>query len=171
MPGTIYLVATPIGNLEDLSPRALAILRQVDRIACEDTRHSGRLLAHFEVDKPLLSYHEHNEQQRAAELIEFASRGENIAVISDAGMPGISDPGYRVVRAAIDAAVPVVPIPGPTAGETALAASGLPTDRYRFEGFLPSKKSARRKVLEGLAHEEATTVFLRDAPPRPRHFG
>ncbi len=167
MPGTIYLVATPIGNREDLSPRALAILRQVDRIACEDTRHSGRLLAHFEIDKPLLSYHGHNEQIRAAELIEFARRGERIAVISDAGMPGISDPGYRVVRAAIAARVPVVPIPGPTAVEAALAASGLPTDRFRFEGFLPSKKSARRKALEALIDEEATTVFY-ETPRRVR---
>ena len=163
MPGTIYLVATPIGNLEDLSPRGLAVLRQVDRIACEDTRHSGRLLAHFEIDKPLLSYHEHNEQQRAAELIERVRRGESIAVISDAGMPGISDPGYRVVRAAIESDIPVVPIPGPTAVETALAASGLPTDRFRFEGFLPSKKSARRNVLEAIRHEEATTVFYETA--------
>ena len=167
MPGTIYLVATPIGNLEDLSPRGLAVLRQVDRIACEDTRHSGKLLAHFGVDKPLVSYHEHNEQQRAAELVERVRGGESIAIISDAGMPGISDPGYRVVRAAIESDIAVVPIPGPTAIETALAASGMPTDRFRFEGFLPAKMSARRKVLEGLRHEEATTVFY-ETPRRIR---
>ncbi len=159
MPGIIYLVATPIGNLEDLSPRGLAVLRQVDRIACEDTRHSGKLLSHFGIDKPLVSYHEHNEQQRAAELVERARRGESVAVISDAGMPGISDPGYRVVRAAIESDIAVVPIPGPTAIETALAASGLPTDRFRFEGFLPAKRSARRNALEALRREEATTVF------------
>ena len=141
MTGTIYLVATPIGNLDDLSPRAVTILKQVDRIACEDTRHSGKLLRHFKIDKPLLSYHEHNENKRAQDLTRMARRGEQIAVICDAGMPGISDPGYRVVRAAIDQGVPIIPIPGPTAVETALAASGLPTDRFRFEGFLPSKKS------------------------------
>ncbi len=167
MPGTIYLVATPIGNLEDLSPRGLAVLRKVDRIACEDTRHSGKLLAHFGIDKPLVSYHEHNEQQRAKELVAAALAGEHIAVISDAGMPAISDPGYRVVRAAIESNIRVAPIPGPTAIETALAASGLPTDRFRFEGFLPAKKSARRKVLEALRYEEATTVFY-ETPRRIR---
>ena len=171
MPGIIYLVATPIGNLEDLSPRGLSVLRQVDRIACEDTRHSGKLLAHFEIDKPLLSYHEHNERQRAAELIERVRRGESIAVISDAGMPAISDPGYRVVRAAIESDIPVVPIPGPTAIETALAASGLPTDRFRFEGFLPSKKSARRKALEALRHEGSDDGILRDTAAHPRNVG
>jgi len=158
MTGTIYLVATPIGNLDDLSPRAITVLKQADRIACEDTRHSGKLLRHFEIDKPLLSYHEHNENKRAKELIRMACNGEKIAVICDAGMPGISDPGYRVVHAAIDAGVPIVPIPGPTAVATALAASGLPTDRFRFEGFLPSKKSLRRKALEALKYERSTTI-------------
>ena len=165
MRGAIYLVATPIGNLEDWSPRALAVLRQADRIACEDTRRSGRLLARFKIDKPLSSYHEHNERTRAAELVELAGRGERIAVVSDAGMPGISDPGYRIVRAAIEADIPVVPIPGPTAVETALAASGLATDRFRFEGFLPSRKAARRRALQALESEKATTVFY-EAPHR-----
>jgi len=159
MTGTIYLVATPIGNLDDLSPRAVTILKQVDRIACEDTRHSGKLLRHFKIDKPLLSYHEHNENKRAQDLTRMARRGEQIAVICDAGMPGISDPGYRVVRAAIDQGVPIIPIPGPTAVETALAASGLPTDRFRFEGFLPSKKSLRRKAIEILKYERSTTIY------------
>ena len=154
MPGTIYLVATPIGNLEDLSPRGLAVLRQVDRIACEDTRHSGKLLAHFGVDKPLVSYHEHNEQQRAAELVERVRGGESIAIISDAGMPGISDPGYRVVRAAIESDIAVVPIPGPTAIETALAASGMPTDRFPLRGLLAREnvsaaQGARRSQARG----------------------
>lgn len=159
MTGTIYLVATPIGNLDDLSSRAVTILKQADRIACEDTRHSGKLLRHLKIDKPLLSYHEHNENKRAQDLTRMARGGEKIAVICDAGMPGISDPGYRVVRAAIEQGVPVVPIPGPTAVETALAASGLPTDRFRFEGFLPSKKSLRRKALEALKHERSTTIY------------
>ena len=165
MAGTIYLVATPLGNLEDITLRALRILKEVDLIACEDTRHTGRLLSHFEIKKPLLSYHEHNEAERAAELVHRARQGESIAVVSDAGMPGISDPGYRVVQEAIAAGVTVVPVPGPVAAEAALAASGLPTEAFRFGGFLPAKKTQRRKALEALMQETATLIFY-EAPHR-----
>ena len=165
MPGTIYLVATPLGNLEDITLRALRILKEVDLIACEDTRHTRRLLNHFDIRKRLLSYHEHNETRRAAELVREARQGKNIAVVSDAGMPAIADPGYRVVTEAIAAGVPVVPIPGPVAVETALAASGLPTDAFRFGGFLPAKKTQRRKTLRAMAHSTATLVFY-EAPHR-----
>ena len=165
MPGTIYLVATPLGNLEDITLRALRILKEVDLIACEDTRHTRRLLNHFDIHKRLLSYHEHNETRRAAELVREARQGKNIAVVSDAGMPAIADPGYRVVTEAIAAGVPVVPIPGPVAVETALAASGLPTDAFRFGGFLPAKKTQRRKTLRAMAHSTATLVFY-EAPHR-----
>jgi 16S rRNA (cytidine1402-2'-O)-methyltransferase len=165
MPGAIYLVATPIGNLEDITLRALRILREAGVIACEDTRHTRKLLTHFDIRKPLVSYHEHNEAQRAAELVERARRGETVAVVSDAGTPGISDPGFRVVRAAIEAGVPVVSIPGPAAALSALAASGLPTDSFRFAGFLPAKKSQRRKAIESLQSESATLIFY-EAPHR-----
>ena len=165
MPGTIYLVATPLGNLEDITLRALRILKEVDLIACEDTRHTRRLLNHFDIHKRLLSYHEHNETRRAAELVREARQGKNIALVSDAGMPAIADPGYRVVTEAIAAGVPVVPIPGPVAVETALAASGLPTDAFRFGGFLPAKKTQRRKTLRAMAHSTATLVFY-EAPHR-----
>jgi 16S rRNA (cytidine1402-2'-O)-methyltransferase len=165
MAGAIYLVATPIGNLEDITLRALRTLREADVIACEDTRHTRKLLAHFEIRKPLLSYHEHNEAQRAAELVERAQRGEAVAVVSDAGTPGISDPGFRVVRAAIDASVPVISVPGPVAAISALAASGLPTDSFRFAGFLPAKKSQRRKALESLQSEDVPLI-LYEAPRR-----
>ena len=165
MAGAIYLVATPIGNLEDITLRALRTLREADVIACEDTRHTRKLLAHFEIRKPLLSYHEHNEAQRAAELVERAQRGEAVAVVSDAGTPGISDPGFRVVRAAIDAGVPVISVPGPVAAISALAASGLPTDSFRFVGFLPAKKSQRRKALESLQSEDVPLI-LYEAPRR-----
>ena len=170
MPGTIYLVATPLGNREDITLRALRILKEVDLIACEDTRHTGRLLRHLEIDrseirKPLVSYHEYNEAERTAELVERARKGESIAVVSDAGMPGISDPGYRIVERAIAAGVDVVPVPGPVAIETALAASGLPTDSFRFGGFLPARRAQRRKALAELAHETATLVFY-EAPRR-----
>jgi 16S rRNA (cytidine1402-2'-O)-methyltransferase len=165
MDGGIYLVATPIGNLEDITLRALRTLREADVIACEDTRHTRKLLTHFEIQKPLLSYHEHNEAQRAAELVERARRGEAVAVVTDAGTPGISDPGFRVVRAAIEAGVPVVSVPGPVAAITALAASGLPTDSFRFLGFLPPKKSQRRKILESLQGEDVSLI-LYEAPRR-----
>jgi len=165
MAGAIYLVATPIGNLEDITLRALRILREADVIACEDTRHTRKLLTHFEIQKPVVSYHEHNEAQRAAELVERAQRGQSVAVVTDAGTPGISDPGFRVVRAAIVAGVAVVSIPGPVAAVTALASSGLPTDSFHFAGFLPAKKGQRRKAIEALAGIEATLVFY-EAPHR-----
>ena len=163
--GAIYLVATPLGNLEDITLRALRVLGEVDLIACEDTRHTGNLLKHFDISKPLLSFHEHNETARASDIVERASRGESIAVVSDAGMPGISDPGYRLVAEAIAAGVVVVPIPGPVALETALAASGLPTDSFRFGGFLPAKATQRRKALQALIDDTATLVFY-EAPHR-----
>ena len=163
--GAIYLVATPLGNLEDITLRALRVLGEVDLIACEDTRHTGKLLKHFDISKPLLSFHEHNETARVRDIVERASRGESIAVVSDAGMPGISDPGYRLVAEAIAAGVVVVPIPGPVALETALAASGLPTDSFRFGGFLPAKATQRRKALKALIDDTATLVFY-EAPHR-----
>ncbi|MBI3694870.1 MAG: 16S rRNA (cytidine(1402)-2'-O)-methyltransferase [Acidobacteria bacterium] len=165
MPGTIYLVATPIGNLEDITLRALRILREADLVACEDTRHTRKLLAHYQIHKPLVSYHEHNEAEQAEELVKKAAAGGRIAVVSDAGMPGISDPGYRVVQRAIERGVPVVPVPGPVAAEAALAVSGLPCEAFRFGGFLPSKPGARRKLLQSLAGETATLVFY-EAPHR-----
>lgn len=165
MAGAIYLVATPIGNLEDITLRALRILREADVIACEDTRHTRKLLTHFQIQKPLVSYHEHNEAQRAAELVDRAQRGEVVAVVSDAGTPGISDPGFRVVRAAVEAGVPVVSIPGPVAAISALAASGLPTHSFRFLGFFPAKKGPRRKAIQSLQSEDVTLV-LYEAPHR-----
>ena len=165
MTGTIYLVATPIGNLEDITLRALRVLREADLIACEDTRQTRKLLNHYQIDRPLISYHEHNEAARAQELVERAAAGSAIAVVSDAGMPGIADPGYRIVTRAIACQVPVVPIPGPVAAEAALAASGLPNESFRFGGFLPPKKYRRRKLLENLSGESATLVFY-EAPHR-----
>src|ERR671936_2482115 len=140
----LYLVATPIGNLEDITLRALRVLKEVDLIACEDTRHTRRLLDHYGIRKPTVSYHEHNERGRAAELIERLARGEAVAVVTDAGTPGISDPAYRVVTAAIERGIGVVPVPGATALVAGLVASGLPTDGFIFVGFLPPKRSARR---------------------------
>jgi 16S rRNA (cytidine1402-2'-O)-methyltransferase len=153
------LVATPIGNLEDITLRALRILREeVAAIACEDTRQSQKLLEHYQIRKPLVSYHEHNEASRTAELIEKLERGESVALISDAGTPLVSDPGYRIVKAAIERQIAVVPIPGASAVLAGLAASGLPTDEFRFIGFLPPKSGARRKALEGLTDERATVI-------------
>jgi 16S rRNA (cytidine1402-2'-O)-methyltransferase len=163
----LYLVSTPIGNLEDLTLRALRVLKEVDLIACEDTRHTRRLLDHFGVNKPTISYHEHNEQKRADELVERMLGGQSIALVSDAGTPGISDPAYRIVTAAIERGVEVVPVPGPTAMIAALVASGLPTDSFLFAGFLPNKKGARRARLEGLKSERATLIFY-EAPHRIR---
>jgi 16S rRNA (cytidine1402-2'-O)-methyltransferase len=165
MAGAIYLVATPIGNLEDITLRALRTLREADLIACEDTRHTRKLLTHFEIQKPLLSYHEHNEAERAAELVDRALRGQKIAIVSDAGTPGISDPGFRVVQRAIEAGVAVVSIPGPVAAIAALSASGLPTHSFRFAGFLPAKKGQRRKMLESLGNEPVP-IILYEAPHR-----
>ena len=143
MPGVLYVVATPIGNLEDITVRALRILRESNLIACEDTRQTRKLLDHFGISKPMVSYHDHNESSRTPELIERLQSGETIALVSDAGTPLISDPGYRVVSAAIAAGITVTPIPGPSAILTALAASGLATDSFRFCGFLPPKTQQR----------------------------
>ena len=157
--GTLYIVATPIGNLEDITLRALRVLREVDWIACEDTRQTRKLLEHFGIAKPTVSYHEHNESERAAELVEKLAGGGSGALVSDAGTPLVSDPGYRLVQAAIVAAVPVVPIPGPSATLGALSAAGLPTDAFRFCGFLPPKSSQRRKILEHVKPETGTLIF------------
>ncbi|MCS7315648.1 MAG: 16S rRNA (cytidine(1402)-2'-O)-methyltransferase [Bryobacteraceae bacterium] len=165
MCGTLYLVATPIGNLEDITLRALRILREVDLIACEDTRQTRKLLEHYGIHKPTISYHEHNEQARAEELAARLREGARIALVSDAGTPLISDPGYRLVQRAIAEGVPVEPVPGPSALLAALTASGLPTDAFRFGGYLPARPSARRKALSALREERATLVFY-EAPHR-----
>lgn len=156
--GTLYVVATPIGNLEDVSARALRILREVDRIAAEDTRRTGLLLAHYGISKPLVSYHDAVERRKAPELVEQILAGANLALVSDAGTPLLSDPGYRLVRAALDAEVPVVPIPGAAAVTALLCVSGLATDRFVFEGFLPQRPGRRRKRLEALRSEPRTVV-------------
>lgn len=158
----IFIVATPIGNLADISQRALEVLRSVDKIAAEDTRHSKQLLAHYGITTPLVTLHDHNEREVSRKLIET---GENIALISDAGTPLISDPGYHLVRYAHEMGVPVVPIPGASAVICALSASGLPTDRFCFEGFLPAKDVAREKKLQDLLYEPRTMVFY-EAPHR-----
>jgi 16S rRNA (cytidine1402-2'-O)-methyltransferase len=163
--GTLYVVATPIGNLEDITYRAVRVLKETDLIACEDTRHTARLLHHYGVDKPTISYHEHNEAARAEELVTKLQQGVNVAQVSDAGMPGISDPGYRVIKLAIERGVQVVPIPGPSALVAALAASGLPTDSFQFLGFLPAKSGQRRTMLETLRSASHTTVVY-EAPHR-----
>ncbi len=163
--GTLYIVSTPIGNLEDITLRALRILKEVALIACEDTRQTHKLLEHFGISTPVTSYHEHNEASRAAELVEKLRSGSDVALVSDAGTPLISDPGYRIVAAAVAAGVPVVPIPGASAILGALAAAGLPTDSFRFGGFLPPKSTQRRKLLEELREESATLVFY-EAPHR-----
>jgi len=159
MSGTLFVVATPIGNLEDLTPRARQTLVAVDLIAAEDTRHTGRLLSHFGIKTRLLALHEHNEQQLADRIIDELAAGKSVALVSDAGTPLLSDPGYRVVLAAHRAGVRVSPIPGPSAVTAALSVAGLPTDRFCFEGFLPAKKKARRDVLDSLASESRTMVF------------
>ena len=164
----VYLVATPIGNLEDITERALRVLRECDLIACEDTRHTGRLLSRLNIKKPLLSYHEHNETKRAGELAERALSGERVAVVSDAGTPGVSDPAYRVVRAAIEAGVAVFPVPGPSSVLAALTASGLPTDSFVFEGFLPSKGRRRFQKIKALLDEERTVVLFESPHRTPR---
>jgi len=161
----LYLVATPIGNLEDITLRAIRVLKQADVIACEDTRQTQKLLNHYGIATRTVSYHEHNEASRAAELIRELEKGLRIAVVSDAGMPGISDPGFRLVSLAIKRGVPVVPIPGPAAFLTALVASGFPTESFSFRGFLPAKGGARRKELEKILNSDQTQVFY-EAPHR-----
>ncbi len=168
VPG-LYVVATPIGNLGDITLRALDVLRGVDRIACEDTRQTQKLLNHFEIDKPTVSCHEHNERTRAAELMESMKAGKAIALVSDAGTPGVSDPGAWLVRESIAAGVPVFPIPGANAAISALVASGLPADEFHFYGFLPEKAGARRTRLENLAaerREKPQTLIFYEAPHR-----
>jgi len=164
----LYLVATPIGNLNDITLRALDVLRGVDRIACEDTRQTQKLLNHFQIDVPTISCHEHNEDARARELVESLKNGARIAVVSDAGMPGISDPGSRLVEAAIVAGVAVIPIPGANAALSALVASGLPAAEFAFLGFLPEKSGARRTRLEKLAGDGSgqRTLIFYEAPHR-----
>jgi len=157
--GDLYLVATPIGNLEDITLRALRILREeVQIIACEDTRQTQKLLTHFDIRKPLISYHEHNETAQTGHLLHALSRGESVALVSDAGTPLVSDPGYRVVSAAIANDYRVVPIPGASAVLAALGGSGLPTDTFRFVGFLPPKSGSRRKALEAFAADSSTLI-------------
>lgn len=157
--GILYVVATPIGNLGDLSPRAVEVLQQVGHVAAEDTRHSAALMRHFAITTPMLSLHEHNERQKSALLLQRLQAGESIALISDAGTPLISDPGYVLVREARLAGIRVVPVPGPSAIIAALSAGGLPTDRFCFEGFLPAKAGPRRKRLEALRDETRTLIF------------
>jgi len=165
MTGTLYIVATPIGNLEDITQRALRILGEVDLIGCEDTRYTRKLLSHFGINTKTISYHEHNERERAAELCDLLEGGKNVALVSDAGTPLISDPGFRLVRTAIERNVRIVSIPGPTAFATALAVSGLATDEFFFGGFLPSRDNARRAKLEQLRAIPGTLVFY-EAPHR-----
>jgi len=165
----LYLVATPIGNLEDITLRALRVLAQVDRIACEDTRQTQKLLNHFEIKKPTVSYHLHNEGSRSADLVEELRAGERIAIVSDAGTPGIADPGGMLVQAAIAAGVPVFPVPGANAAVSALIASGLSTESFFFHGFLPSKPGQRKTFLEELmrdAGEKNPTHVFYDSPQR-----
>jgi probable S-adenosylmethionine-dependent methyltransferase, YraL family len=163
--GCLYLVATPIGNLEDITLRALRILKGADQIACEDTRHTQKLLNHYNIQKSLVSYHEHNEMTRAPELVLAMEQGAQIALVSDAGMPLVSDPGYRLVILALRHHLPVVPIPGPSALLAALSASGLPNEEFLFAGFLPARTGERRRALERLRIEDRT-IILYEAPHR-----
>ena len=163
--GRLYLVATPIGNLEDITVRALRLLGEADLIACEDTRHTLKLLNHYGIHKPTLSYHQHNEASRAPELLKRLQQGAQIVLVSDAGTPTISDPGHRLVSLCLENQIPIVPIPGPSAVIAALAASGLPMGEFLFVGFLPSRPAARRKALQNLANE-THTLAIYEAPHR-----
>jgi 16S rRNA (cytidine1402-2'-O)-methyltransferase len=163
----LYLVATPIGNLEDITSRAIRVLKKCDLIACEDTRQTQKLLNHFGIETPMISYYEQNEASRAAELIEKLAAGARIAVVSDAGTPGISDPGFRLVTLAIERGMPVIPIPGPAAFVSALVASGLPVEAFSFRGFLPAKSGARRTQLDSVRQSMQTEIFY-EAPHRIR---
>lgn len=162
-PGTLFVVATPLGNLEDITLRALRVLKEVGLIAAEDTRHSRKLLAHYGISTPLTSYYDEIERHKAPALIEQLKQGRSVALVSDAGTPGIADPGYHLVRAAIAAGVRVEPIPGPSAVAAALSVAGLPTDRFAFDGFVPAKAGARRKFFAALAHETRTLVVYEAA--------
>jgi 16S rRNA (cytidine1402-2'-O)-methyltransferase len=168
MSGTLYLVATPIGNLEDITYRAVRLLGAVDLIACEDTRHTRKLLNHYQIKTRAVSHHEHNEQQRAGELLKLLLAGQNIAVVSDAGTPGLNDPGFRLARLCAENGVRVSCLPGPAAAVAALTVSALPTDNFYFGGFLPAKKTARRVVLSALRELPATLVFY-ETPHRIAH--
>jgi 16S rRNA (cytidine1402-2'-O)-methyltransferase len=163
--GVLYLVATPIGNLEDITLRALRILREADQIAAEDTRHTQKLLAHYEISRPLVSYHEHNEVTRAPELVVALEQGAKIALVSDAGMPLVSDPGHRLVALCVRHGIPVVPVPGPSALLAALSASGLPNEEFLFVGFLPQRSGERLRAFERLRIEDRTLI-LYEAPHR-----
>jgi 16S rRNA (cytidine1402-2'-O)-methyltransferase len=163
--GGLYLVATPIGNLEDITLRAVRVLKEADLIACEDTRQTRKLLNHYSISTHTISYHEHNEMTRAPELVRELERGARIALVTDAGMPGISDPGFRLISLTIRHHFPVIPIPGVSAFLAALVASGLPTDSFRFSGFLPAKRGQRREVLESIKGSPRTQVFY-EAPHR-----
>jgi 16S rRNA (cytidine1402-2'-O)-methyltransferase len=163
--GCLYIVATPIGNLEDITLRALRVLKEVDLIACEDTRHTQKLLNHYNIAKTLVSYHEHNELTRSPELLIQLEQGAKIALVSDAGMPLVSDPGYRLVTLCVRHKIPVVPVPGPSAMLAALAAAGLPSEEFLFIGFLPQRSGERRRMLEHLRIEERTMIFY-EAPHR-----
>lgn len=165
MPGTLYVVATPIGNLEDITHRALRVLREVDIIACEDTRHTRKLLNHYGIKTKVTSYHDHNERERTVELLQALASGANVAIVSDAGTPSISDPGFRLVSEAGAQGLPVVALPGPTALIAALVASGLPTDEFFFAGFLPARSGERRARLTKLRELHATLIFY-EAPHR-----
>jgi 16S rRNA (cytidine1402-2'-O)-methyltransferase len=161
----LYIIATPIGNLEDITLRAVRVLKEVDVIACEDTRQTQKLLNHYGITTRTISYHEHNEMTRSAELVKDMQEGASVALVTDAGMPGISDPGYRLISLAIRHHLPVVPIPGASAFLAALVASGLPTDSFRFSGFLPAKRGERRAALEAIRTSPRTQVFY-EAPHR-----
>ncbi len=161
--GTLYIVATPIGNLEDMTLRAIRVLKEADLIAAEDTRHTRHLLDRYQIDTQLTSYHDHNKEEKAPVLVARLLEGKSVALVSDAGTPGISDPGYFLISLAIDQKIPVVPIPGATAAIAALSISGMPTDRFIFEGFLPAKHKARLKRIQDLAQEERTLIFY-EAP-------
>lgn len=163
--GTLYIVGTPIGNLEDTTFRAIKTLQKVDLIAAEDTRHTSKLLQHFQIETPQISYHQHNEQERIPELIQKLHQGKTIALVTDAGMPGISDPGYELVQACVEANISVVPIPGVSASITALSASGLPTNKFIFIGFLPTKNKPREQSLEALSNS-LETIILYESPHR-----
>jgi len=161
----LYVIATPIGNLEDISLRALRILKEVDLIACEDTRHTQKLLTHFGITTRTVSYHDHNEMQRATELLVSLEKGQRVALVTDAGMPGISDPGFRLISLAVQQGIQVIPVPGASAFLAALVASGLPTDSFHFNGFLPAKRAQRRKLLESIISSAYTQIFY-ESPHR-----